>query len=141
VTKFELPLASSSSIGPKIGGKVSSADWSLSSKVVNTAGKVFPRLSSGFGFARSGNGAVTFVGAGRCPNKIPSSFGSGGGNSGPSKAVQEALAKCVNSFHLTQYLTYQPASRFWMFQWCELGSYVVLAGLLAWFSVWWIRRR
>jgi hypothetical protein len=84
---------------------------------------------------------VTFVGAGRCPNKIPSGFGRGGGDSGPSHAVQEALAKCVNSFHLTQYVGYQPASRYWMFQWYELGSYVVLSALLIWLSVWWVRRR
>ena len=137
VTKFELPLAS----GPNPSGGPSQADWSLSSKVVNASGKVLPRLSSGFGFQPNGNGSVTFVGAGRCPNKIPSGFGSGGGNSGPSKAMQEALAKCVNSFHLTQYVTYQPASRFWMFQWYELGSYVMLSALLVWLSVWWIRRR
>jgi hypothetical protein len=55
--------------------------------------------------------------------------------------VQEALSKCVASFHLTNYLTYQPADRYWMFQWYELGSYVVISALLVAFSVWWIRRR
>lgn len=119
----------------------STTDWTLSSKVVNAAGKVFPRLSSGFGFQNYANGSVTLVGAGLCPNKIPSGLDSGGGNSGPPKAVQEALAKCVNSFHLTQYLTYQPVSRYWMFQWYELTSYVVLSALLVAFSVWWIRGR
>jgi hypothetical protein len=137
VTKFELPVGS----GPNSFGGIAQSDWTLSSKVVNAAGKVFPRLSSGFGFQTNANGSVTFVGAGRCPNRIPSSFGRGGGGSGPPKAVQEALSKCVSSFHLTNYLTYQPITRYWMFQWYELGSYVVLSALLVWFSIWWIRRR
>ena len=44
--------------------------------------------------------------------------------------MQEALSKCVNSFHLINYLTYQPANRYWTFQWYELGSYIVLSALL-----------
>jgi hypothetical protein len=135
VTKFELPVGNN----PNSGGIPQSA-WTIARKVVNAAGRVFPRLNSGFGFERNANGSVTFVGAGRCPNKIPSGLGHPG-SSGPPKAVQEAFAKCVNSFHLTQYVSYQPASRYWMFQWYELGSYVVLSGLLIWLSVWWVRRR
>jgi hypothetical protein len=132
VSKFQMPSVSA------VQG-INSADWTLSTKVVNAAGKVFSRLSNGFGFMPGRNGTVTFVGAGVCPNKIPSTFGQGG-NSGPSKAVQEALAKCVNSFHLTQYVTYQPANRYWPFQWYELACYVVLTALLAGFSIRWIRR-
>jgi hypothetical protein len=137
---FTLPT-STASRGAKIGGTVKASDWTLSSTVMNAAGKVFPRLSSGFGFQPDGNGAVTFVGAGRCPNKIPDAFGQRNGSSGPPKAVQDALAKCVNSFHLHALVSYQPASRYWSFQWYELGSYVVLSALLVSFSIWWIRRR
>ncbi|HEY1761793.1 MAG TPA: hypothetical protein VGG17_04280 [Acidimicrobiales bacterium] len=125
----------------KFGGSLRSSDWTISTKVMNSAGKVFPALGRGFGFQPDRNGAVTFVGAGRCPNKIPRAFNNGGASSGPSKAVQEALAKCVNSFHLHEVVSYQPAGRYWSFQWYELGSYVVLSALLASFSIWWIRRR
>jgi hypothetical protein len=138
VTKLELPIAKGGSISPQQG--LNPADWTLSDKVENAAGKVFPRLSSGFGFSTNANGSTTFVGAGVCPNKIPNVIHRGG-NSGPPKAVQEALSKCVSSFHLTNYLTYQPVSRYWSFQWDELAAYIVLSLLLAVFSVWWIRRR
>ncbi|MGO9301613.1 MAG: hypothetical protein ACLQEG_14945 [Acidimicrobiales bacterium] len=37
--------------------------------------------------------------------------------------------------------TYQPASRYWTFQWIELGLFIVLAVLLAAASTWWVRRR
>jgi hypothetical protein len=46
-----------------------------------------------------------------------------------------ALAK---TFHQT--LVYQPASRYWPFQWTELGVFAALALVLAAFSAWWIRR-
>jgi hypothetical protein len=138
VTKLELPTEQRNAISMNRG--LNPADWTISDKVETAAGKVLPRLGSGFGFERNANGSTTFVGAGRCPNKIPNIVG-GGGNSGPPKAVQEAFSKCVASFHLTNYLTYQPVNRYWMFQWYELGSYVVLSALLVWFSVWWIRRR
>jgi ABC-type transport system involved in multi-copper enzyme maturation permease subunit len=137
VFKFELPTANSFNIA----GNINPGDWILTSKVVNAAGKVFPRLNSGFGFQSNANGTVTFVGAGVCPNKIPNGLGGGGSsNSGPPKAVQEAMAKCVNSFHLHELVTYQPVSRYWAFQWYELGSYIVISALLAGFSIWWVRR-
>jgi ABC-type transport system involved in multi-copper enzyme maturation permease subunit len=138
VTKFELPVANSGSIN--FGRGLNPGDWTISDKVENAAGKVLPRLSSGFGFETNANGTTTFVGAGVCPNKIPNVVHHAR-NSGPPQAVQEALAKCVSSFHLTSYLTYQPVSRYWMFQWYELASYVILSLILATFSVWWIRRR
>ncbi len=139
VTKVQLPLGNGSSVIIKSG--INPADWTLGDTVKNAAGKVFPQLTNdNFGFENGPNGSVTFVGAGRCPNKIPSAIGHAG-HSGPPKVVQEALSKCVASFHLTNYLTYQPASRYWMFQWYELGSYVVISALLVAFSIWWIRRR
>jgi len=45
----------------------------------------------------------------------------------------------AKTFHQT--VVYQPASRYWPFQSAELGLFVVLAGILAAFSAWWIRRR
>jgi hypothetical protein len=37
-------------------------------------------------------------------------------------------------------VSYQPADRYWTFQWLEFGGYLVLAGALAGFTFWRIRR-
>jgi hypothetical protein len=39
------------------------------------------------------------------------------------------------------YLAYQPASRFWTFQWIEAGIYLALTGLALGLTVWQVRRR
>ena len=38
-------------------------------------------------------------------------------------------------------MTYQPAGRYWTFQWYETAIFLALALALAGFCVWWIRRR
>lgn len=57
--------------------------------------------------------------------------------------LQTALGTCVTKLSATfhQTLVYQPASRYWPFQWAELGLFTALALALAAFSAWWIRRR
>jgi hypothetical protein len=47
----------------------------------------------------------------------------------------------VLSKHLTQLVTFQPASRFWEFQWFETGLFVLLAVALAAASAWALNRR
>ncbi|HVC81134.1 MAG TPA: hypothetical protein VNL35_11615 [Chloroflexota bacterium] len=47
---------------------------------------------------------------------------------------------CVAARGYHRLITYQPASRFWVFQGIELGLYVVLAAALVTFTVVWIRR-
>jgi len=47
----------------------------------------------------------------------------------------------LNSQHLRQLISYQPASRFWPLQWLELGIYLILAAGLGWLCVWQVRRR
>jgi hypothetical protein len=47
----------------------------------------------------------------------------------------------IGRLHLRQVITYEPASRFWDFQWVETTIFVVLALALAGFCIWWIRRR
>jgi hypothetical protein len=54
------------------------------------------------------------------------------------------LAACqawIGRLHLRQIVTYEPASRFWDFQWAETAIFVGLAVALAGFCTWWIRRR
>ncbi|HEX4256380.1 MAG TPA: ABC transporter permease [Streptosporangiaceae bacterium] len=57
-------------------------------------------------------------------------------NAGP-KACFGALAQR----HYHQLVTYQPASRYWTFQWLEFGIFLTVAILLAWACFWFIRRR
>jgi len=64
---------------------------------------------------------------------------------GPSSAqaprpLSECMAK-LDALGYKQRLTFQPSSRFWPLQAAELGIFLVLSGLLAWFSVRWISRR
>ncbi|MFI6963267.1 ABC transporter permease [Streptomyces sp. NPDC050255] len=44
-----------------------------------------------------------------------------------------------SDFHVA--VEYQPGDRYWTFQWIETGIFVALAGILAGFSAWWLRRR
>jgi len=53
------------------------------------------------------------------------------------QACQNALGR----LHLTDVITYQPASRFWVLQWYESGIFLAAALLLAGFSFWSIRSR
>jgi hypothetical protein len=70
-----------------------------------------------------------------CPQFIQAVHGQGGMRA----ALQACVTKLSATFHQT--VVYQPASRYWPFQWAELGLFAVLALALAAFSAWWIRRR
>jgi len=48
------------------------------------------------------------------------------------QACQASLA----SFHLRELISYEPASRFWPFQWTEAGIFLALAVALAGFCLW-----
>jgi hypothetical protein len=61
-----------------------------------------------------------------------------------SACVGNSIQACrawILSKHLTQLVTYQPASRFWTFQWLETGIFVALAVALAAFCAWRLNRR
>jgi hypothetical protein len=45
----------------------------------------------------------------------------------------------IESLHLRQTVTYEPASRYWPLQWYESGIYLALALALAGLCLWWIR--
>jgi hypothetical protein len=47
----------------------------------------------------------------------------------------------IESLHLRQAVTYEPASRYWPLQWYETGIYLALALALAGLCLWWIRPR
>jgi len=48
--------------------------------------------------------------------------------------------QCLEALNLHTELSYQPADRYWTFQWLEFGIYLLLAGLLAGFAFWRIPR-
>jgi len=57
------------------------------------------------------------------------------------KASHPALLDCLTSHGVRIAFTYQPASRYWPFQWTETAIYVALALALAGYCFWRIRRR
>jgi ABC-type transport system involved in multi-copper enzyme maturation permease subunit len=59
---------------------------------------------------------------------------------GPNAGYNECQAALAR-MHLRVVATYQPASRYWSFQWYETAIYLVAALALAGFSWWWVRRR
>jgi ABC-type transport system involved in multi-copper enzyme maturation permease subunit len=50
-----------------------------------------------------------------------------------------ATRSCLSGYHLTT--VYQPAGRYWTFQWLETGIFVGLAVALVGLAYWWLRRR
>jgi hypothetical protein len=53
------------------------------------------------------------------------------------QACQSSLAR----FHLRDLVSYEPASRFWAFQWAEAGIFLAIALVLAGFCLWRLIRR
>ncbi|MFD9501515.1 ABC transporter permease [Streptomyces sp. NPDC060035] len=49
--------------------------------------------------------------------------------------------KCFATSDLHVEVSYQPADRYWTFQWIETAIFLALAGLLTGFCAWWLRRR
>ncbi len=60
---------------------------------------------------------------------------------GPGKPSSGTLAQCLSQHGYTQWTSYQPASRFWPFQWIEGGWLLALSVLLIAVTVWLVRRR
>src|SRR5579875_2652754 len=53
----------------------------------------------------------------------------------------QACANALGGQHLRQVVSYQPAGRYWDFQWLEFGIFLALALLLAGAVLWLVRRR
>jgi hypothetical protein len=56
-----------------------------------------------------------------------------------NKSSGETCPAYVESLHLRQAVTYQPAGRYWPLQWYETGIYLAVALALAGLCLWWIR--
>jgi len=62
------------------------------------------------------------------------------GACGEVKASVSACESYIASLRLREQVTYQPASRYWAFQWTETGVFLGAALLLAGACFWWTRR-
>ncbi len=101
---------------------------------------------------QAGRPLSSHVLASTCPLLLRG-FGAGGGGSpgagGHSSAlpapaaVRGALQSCITKLGATYHevVAYQPAGRYWPFQWYEMAIYLVLALVLAGAGLWWVRRR
>lgn len=49
---------------------------------------------------------------------------------------RDKIEACIDAKNLHLTVTYQPADRYWTFQWLELAMYLLLAGLLAGYAFW-----
>jgi hypothetical protein len=81
-----------------------------------------------------------FAFAGNPPINLLSQFCSSP-PSGPGKPSQGAFAQCLAPHGYTMWTSYQPASRFWPFQWIEGGWLLVLSALLIAATIWLVQRR
>jgi hypothetical protein len=148
-TKFFAPFSGGE--GPSANGPPLREALIVANTTLNKAGKVIGQNGGigangefNFSLPNKVGGHAYFDGVGRCPNVFPATARPPVGteiHSGPGPATANAMNKCINSFHLTSVLKYQPLDRYWTFQWYELGSYLVLTALLCAFSFWWVRRR
>ena len=58
-----------------------------------------------------------------------------------ASGTQQACDAWLATQHLRRQISYQPASRYWAFQWYETAIYLALALALAGLCVWQIRHR
>jgi hypothetical protein len=97
--------------------------WEVSNNTVSATGQVVSTISCA-------GGAVRVHGP---KPKHPASIRAA------NDAGDRALHACLTQFH--QVLSYQPASRYWIFQWEELAIFTGVALALSGFCIWWISRR
>ena len=103
-------------------------------------------LTSGMEYSQSNGGPLTLTGghpgAWVFSDRIVDQAGRAvGGNflSHGACLQSRGAAACIGK--LREVLVYQPASRYWTFQWYEMAIFLGLAILLSGFCLWWVRRR
>jgi hypothetical protein len=114
---------------PAVGAPDIPNAWVLSSRIVDNAGHT-----------PSAQVLHQFL-ATNCPDIVPKSVQGGGIAKAPPNPVafQSCLTQLSAKYHLV--IAYQPASRYWTFQWIELGIFLGAAVILSGFCFWWVRHR
>ncbi len=79
-----------------------------------------------------------FAFAGNPPDSLVNQFCA---NISPDKIGPLGFAPCLAQHGYTQWTSYQPASRFWPFQWIEGGWLLALSVLLIAVAIWLVQRR
>jgi ABC-type transport system involved in multi-copper enzyme maturation permease subunit len=114
---------------------------------------VTPSVIQGLGINGSGNQMSVLAAAPNLPgawiysNEVVTASGSTSLGSIPQACQPQqaqgfqACANALAQMNLKQVVVYQPADRYWTFQWLELGIFLTVAVLLAWGCFWWVRRR
>ena len=113
--------------------------WIYSTQLVDRVGHAITAQ-----FMRS---ACPAIGAGQQAGGASGGGGLGLGSSGShtqvpaaaQNALRDCAAKTATTFH--ELVTYQPAGRYWAFQWYELAIYLGAALILVGACVWRVRRR
>jgi ABC-type transport system involved in multi-copper enzyme maturation permease subunit len=132
-----LPLGSASDLGfqgdPSTGAATFIATnphipnaWTISSRIVDKAGRT-PTTQALHTYLQR-----------VCPG-VGGPANSGGAGGTAATTFQGCMAHLSTTFHLA--VTYQPASRYWTFQWLELAIFLVAAAVLTAICFWSLRRR
>ncbi len=122
----------------QVGAHLPPGAWVMNASVVNPAGQAVRGGATGFAvnpLSVVGPGGVHIPGVGSCPNIKPS-----GAQASTLQGAGNLVARCVNQLHLSNVVTYQPASRYWPFQAYESLIFFGLAIAVGAFAVWWVRR-
>ena len=112
--------------------------WVLSSQTIAGNGRIVGEnggigQNGALGLHISNGGAVSIPAVGSCPGvHLP------GGREGTAGTFAQAFNACARHLHLRDILTYQPASRYWPFQWYETAIFVALALVLVGACIWWL---
>jgi hypothetical protein len=142
VTPFSAPTGPGNVATPPGIGSINPADLIVSEQTINRAGRVIGQ-NGGIGpngnisFRGPNGGSTIFQGVGKCPNNFPPVPA----DRNVTPAFNEAVQRCIASFHLRTIVTYQPESRYWALQWAEVAIFVALAIALMAGAFWWVRRR
>ncbi len=128
------PSSSTGGFSILVGGAIPRGDWVVGNAIVLKNGQAVNQ-DGNVSLLHLADGKTEYVGVGVCPNHFPGHAPVNGA------ASNDAMQKCIQSFHLRDIVSYQPLSRFWLFQWEEMALYLLLALALGAFSYWWIRRR
>lgn len=111
--------------------------WVYSTQIVDKAGHALTHSILA--------GACPLLVSGRSAGASSTGFGLLGHSATKSQApavarsvLQDCVTKVGATFH--ELVTYQPASRYWPFQWYEMAIFLSAALVLSGFSIWWVRR-